>query len=112
MERPRAEELLARERARVEGELRSLAREGQLEGDERAEPGEEGTEELYEDELDEGRREALEDELAAIERAEGRLQAGTFGLSVESGAPIPDARLEVRPTAELTVEEQERFQGV
>jgi DnaK suppressor protein len=108
VERARAEELLARERARVESELGSLAREGPLEGSDRAEPGDLGSEDLYEDELDEGRREALEGELAAVGRAEARLQAGTFGLSVESGVPIADARLEVLPTAELTVEEEER----
>ena len=43
-----------------------------------------------------------------MERAEARLEAGTYGLSVLSGEPIPDARLEARPTAELTVEEQQR----
>ncbi len=30
--------------------------------------------------------------------------------SVESGEPIPDARLEANPTAERTVEEQERYE--
>jgi len=36
-------------------------------------------------------------------------RSGTYGLSVESGEPIPDARLEARPTAERTVEEEERY---
>ena len=31
---------------------------------------------------------------------------GTYGLSIESGQPIPDERLEALPTAELTVEEE------
>jgi len=44
---------------------------------------------------------------AALERAEARLAAGTYGLSTESGEPIPDERLEALPTAELTVEEQQ-----
>ena len=48
----------------------------------------------------------LEAQLAAVERAEERLTAGTYGLSVESGEPIPDERLEIFPTAELTVEEE------
>ena len=47
--------------------------------------------------------------MAALERAEARLEAGTYGLSVESGEPIPDARLEARPTAERTVEEEARY---
>jgi len=48
---------------------------------------------------------SLEGRLRAIERAEQRLAAGTFGRSVRSGATIPDERLEADPTAELTVEE-------
>jgi DksA/TraR C4-type zinc finger protein len=43
--------------------------------------------------------------LAAVERAEQRLATGTYGLSVRSGEPIPDERLEAVPTAELTVAE-------
>jgi DnaK suppressor protein len=105
----RARELLAKERARIERELSSLTREGPLEGESSQEPGERDSESLYEDELGEGRREDLASDLAAIERAEQRLEAGTYGLSVESGQPIPDARLEVMPTAERTVEEDERL---
>ena len=44
----------------------------------------------------------------AVERAEARLAAGTYGLSIESGSPIPDERLEAVPTAERTVEEEAR----
>jgi DnaK suppressor protein len=47
----------------------------------------------------------LHERLEAIERAEQRLEAGTYGRSVRSGLPIPDDRLEAEPTAELTVEE-------
>jgi len=47
----------------------------------------------------------LRDRLAALDRAEERLAAGTFGRSIRSGQPIPDDRLEADPTAELTVEE-------
>jgi DnaK suppressor protein len=43
--------------------------------------------------------------LAALERAEARLAAGSYGRSVRSGQPIPDERLEADPLAELTVEE-------
>jgi len=49
----------------------------------------------------------LTEQLAAVERAEARLAAGTYGLSVDSGDPIPDERLEALPTAERTVREQE-----
>jgi DnaK suppressor protein len=109
MDPDRARELLARERARIEESLAALKRDGPLEGSERIEPGDEDSEDLYQDEFDEGRRLDLLGELAAVERAEARLAAGTYGLSVESGEPIPEARLEARPTAERTVEEEERF---
>ena len=49
--------------------------------------------------------ESLRDRLAAIGRAEQRLANGTYGRSVRSGLPIPDARLEADPAAELTVQE-------
>ena len=42
-------------------------------------------------------------------RAEQRLAEGRYGLSIESGDPIPDERLEAIPTAERTVAEEERF---
>jgi DnaK suppressor protein len=42
---------------------------------------------------------------AALQRAEARLAAGSYGRSVRSGQPIPDERLEAYPLAELTVEE-------
>ena len=47
----------------------------------------------------------LQDRLDAIDRALARLDAGTYGRSVQSGQEIPDARLEADPAAELTVEE-------
>ena len=48
---------------------------------------------------------SLRARLDALGRAERRIDEGTFGLSVRSGLPIPDARLEADPAAELTVEE-------
>lgn len=109
MDAERARELLARERERIEESLAVLGAQGPLEGDARIEPGDEDSEDLYQDEFDEGRRQDLREQLAAVERAEARLEAGTYGLSVESGEPIPDGRLEARPTAERTVEEEERL---
>jgi RNA polymerase-binding transcription factor len=109
MDPERARELLARERTRIEEAIGALGRDGSLEGDERLEPGDRDSEDLYQDEFNAGRAEALRRELEALERAEARLAAGTYGLSVESGEPIPDARLEARPTAERTIEEQDRL---
>ncbi len=108
MNEDRAKELLAAERERIEQEIAALERGGPEEGDERREPGDYASENLYQDELDAGRAQDLRDRLTAVERAEARLADGSFGLSVRSGEPIPDERLEANPTAELTVEEQER----
>jgi DnaK suppressor protein len=107
MDDARAKELLAAEREQVEGELAALERDGPDEGEERREPGDFNSEGLYQDELDAGRAQTLKDRLEAVERAEERLASGTYGLSIRSGEPIPDERLEVNPTAELTVAEQD-----
>ncbi len=109
MDSERARELLARERSRIERSLAALEGRSALEGDDSVEPGDQGSQDLYQDEFDAGRRDDLQRELTAVERAEARLQAGTYGLSVESGDPIPEGRLEALPTAERTVEEEERF---
>jgi len=107
MEPEHARKLVAAERERVESEIAALERSGPEEGDERREPGDFNSEGLYEDEFDAGRAQDLKDRLAAVERAEERLASGTYGLSVRSGEPIPDERLEANPTAELTVAEQD-----
>jgi len=109
MDPERARELLAAERKRIEEARANLEASGPLEGSGRVEPGDRDSEDLYQDELDEGRREQLQRDLEALEQAEARLAQGTYGLSVESGEPIPDGRLEAFPMAERTVEEEERF---
>jgi RNA polymerase-binding transcription factor len=111
MDPDRARELLALERSRIEEAIAALERDGPLEGSDRIEPGDVDSEDLYQDEFDAGRAEDLREQLAAVERAEARLAEGTYGLSVESGQPIPDSRLEALPTAERTVEEQRRYGG-
>ncbi len=55
--------------------------------------------------LDDAVAAGLRARLEAIERAEARLCAGTYGRSIKNGLPIPDTRLEADPAAELTVEE-------
>jgi DnaK suppressor protein len=110
MEPERARELLARERERIETAL-GLHSGAPVEGDADFAAGDDDGEGLYQDELDAGRRRDLQEQLGALERAEARLANGTYGLSLHSGQPIPDARLEARPTAELTVEEQQASGG-
>jgi len=102
----RARVLLAGERDRIELAIARLGRADAEAVAAQTEPGERGSEGLYENELDAGFEEDLAEQLRAVERAEARLAAGTYGLSTASGQPIPDERLEVRPTAELTVEEE------
>jgi DnaK suppressor protein len=108
MEAERAKRLLAAERERIERALGGLRREDVGELADQDEPADRASD-LYEDELDEGLAERLREALAAVERAEARLAAGTYGRSVESGRPIPDERLEAVPTAERTAEEQQRY---
>jgi DnaK suppressor protein len=108
MDQDRARKLLADERTRIEEAIAALERGGPPDASER-EPGDEGSQDLYQAEFNTGRRADLDNELAALERAEERLAAGAYGLSVESGEPIPDGRLEAVPTAERTVEEDTRY---
>jgi DnaK suppressor protein len=102
MDQAQARALLAGERARLERLLQ--AETG------RPQPAELG------DEIDDADRRNAEqtgtavDQLlrarwAALQRAEARLAAGSYGRSVRSGQPIPDQRLEADPLAELTVQE-------
>jgi len=111
MDEARARELVAAERTRLEQALAELNPTG---GDELSQvdqhPADAGSE-LFEQERDEGIADRMREELAAVERAERRLEEGTYGISVESGEPIPDDRLEAMPLAERTVEEQARYGG-
>jgi DnaK suppressor protein len=106
----RARELLTRERERVEQEIARL-QSNRGAGDELSNidqhPADTATE-LHDAELDQSFIERLQRDLEAIERAERRLEEGTYGVSIESGEPIPDGRLEAVPWAEYTAEEQSR----
>jgi DnaK suppressor protein len=106
----RARQLLARERGRIEHALDDTA---QREDESRADAfaARQAGEDLFADELEEAQAERLRAELTAIERAERRLAEGTYGISVESGQPIPDGRLEAIPWAERTAQEQARFES-
>ena len=111
MDDQRARGLLAAERQRLE---RELARHMHEDDGEQSDPffdvGNLAAK-LYQDELEESLADDLRVQLAALERAEQRLTAGTYGLSIESGEPIPDERLDVWPTAERTAEEERARAG-
>ena len=105
MDADRAAELLLAERTRIEG---ALARLGPVDDGEEVDEYDEANRasDLYQDEFNEGLADDLREQLAAVARAEARLAEGTYGLSVESGEPIPDERLEALPAAELTADEE------
>ena len=98
------------ERERIERALAGAQHEDDGEVSDQSDPANLASD-LYQDELDEGSADDLREQLAAVERAEARLEAGTYGLSIESGEPIPDERLEVVPTAERTVAEEDASRG-
>jgi DnaK suppressor protein len=106
MDEARARELLATRRSDIEEQLRSVGIDV-LGDDESTTEIADNASDTYQAEYDAGRVQELRDELEAVDRAEERLRNGTFGVSVQSGAPIPDDRLEALPTAERTIEEEE-----
>ncbi len=110
MDPDRAMELVAHERERIERDLQGLL---PTESDEptTAMHMADQASDLYDAEFDGGRSDDLREQLAAVERAEQRLAAGTYGVSIESGEQIPDERLEAQPLAERTTTEQARFEN-
>jgi len=109
MDQRSAETLLAEERRRLEALLLHSTDVGIVEREGANEQGDiaDSAEPFTSEEENNAIAASLRIRLAAVERAESRLAAGTYGLSVRSGTPIPDERLEADPAAELTVEEVE-----
>jgi DnaK suppressor protein len=109
MDENRARSLLQAERAEVQSLLADSEHAG--EEDRESEDEEGGVDSvdpatsLTAEGMDDAIAESMRDRLAAIDRALRRLDDGSYGRSVRSGAPIPDERLEADPAAELTVEE-------
>ena len=111
MDEERARTLLAQHRERLERLLADTNQRGDEEELSHADQHmADDAQFLADEEVDEGLREQLQAELDALARAEQRLAEGTYGRSVESGKPIPDARLEAVPWAERTAEEQARYE--
>ena len=109
MDKARARALLDQERHRLELLARAVARDhDDAVAVSSPEDPVNGAVHRVAEEASEALGEQLRDRWGALERAEARLAAGTFGASVLSGRPIPDERLEAFPLAELTVEEAAR----
>ena len=64
---------------------------------------------LFTREVDATVEQQVERRLENVERALQKMDEGTYGLSDETGEPIPKGRLEAVPEAVRTVEEQERY---
>jgi DnaK suppressor protein len=98
-----ARKRLADERARVEQELADLG-ERSVTTDE-AEATEDKAVQLDQIEREQAVREELKGTLAAIERAEKRVEDGSYGKSIVSGESIPPERLDAVPWADRLVGE-------
>jgi DnaK suppressor protein len=97
MDADRARELLAAERGRIERALARLGHQDDSEPADEFDPANLASD-LYQDEFNEDLADDLREQLASVQRAEDRVAAGTYGLSIKSGQPIPDERLDVLPT--------------
>ena len=113
------QEFIARQKQRLQDLKSELERvRGGLQEDERfrAEEEEDFTEHdsgdmsqsLFTREVDATVERQVERRIAHVERALQKIEEGTYGLSDDSGEPIPRGRLEAVPEAIRTVEEQER----
>jgi DnaK suppressor protein len=110
-------EFIAQQRKRLEG-LRKQVLGGELNvnarkrafteehGDE-AEEFEDSAQDLAQEEVRQAQHDVDEHRVADIERALQKIDEGSYGLSDESGDPIPKARLDASPEAVLTVQEEE-----
>jgi DnaK suppressor protein len=98
-----ARKRLADERARVEQELADLG--GRTVTTDEAEATEDKAVQLDQIEREEAVREELKGTLAAIERAERRVDDGSYGKSIVSGESIPEERLDAVPWADRLVGE-------
>jgi DnaK suppressor protein len=109
MDEERARTLLAAERTRVQGLLDGTLTDGREDRDEANADGDlaDPAQRLTAEEGDDAVAAGLRRRLLALDRADRRLDQGTYGTSVRSGLPIPDERLEADPAAELTVDEAE-----
>jgi DnaK suppressor protein len=102
MDAEHARQRLAEERARIERELEGHGREEA--SDDPKDSGDQANE-LEQTDTDNALRADLRQTLDAIEKAEARVEDGTYGVSVISGDPIPAERLEAIPWADRNVDE-------
>ncbi len=103
-----ARKRLAEEKARIKSEL--VEHEQPDTSDEPEDSGDEAND-LEQASTDSAFVEDLKRTLEEIDRAEARIEEGTYGKSVVSGEPIPDGRLEAIPWADRNVDEEPGGRG-
>lgn len=113
-----SEAFIAQQRTRLEamrqellgGEEDTIAdqRAAQEEHGDEPEEFEDAAQGMAQNEINQALHDANDQRIGDIERALQKIDDGTYGLSDESGDPIPQARLEAVPEAIFTVEEQSR----
>jgi DnaK suppressor protein len=108
MDTDHARQRLAEERARIE---RELAGHGEEQASDEPKDSGDQANELEQTDTDNALRAESRQALEAIEKAEARLDDGTYGKSVVSGDPIPDERLEAIPWADRNVGEEPGGRG-
>jgi DnaK suppressor protein len=107
-QRQRLEELreeLVRMRSGLEEDQRERAED---EGDMTENDSGDMSQSLFTREVDATVEEQVERRIRHVERALQKIEEGTYGLSDDSGEPIPKGRLEAVPEATRTIEEQQR----
>ena len=110
MENEAARERLEAEQARVRRLVQGMREDLGAEGDgssEITDPADTGSD-TFEREKDLAILEQLEDELAELQAALARIDAGTYGVDEVTGDPIDPARLEALPTARTNVDHEEQ----
>ena len=105
-----ARERLQAEQTRVEGLIEGLRAEfGSSENEDTSELADydqhpaDTASETFEREKDLSILEQLENELAELQAALERVDAGTYGIDEETGQPIDPARLDALPTARTNI---------
>ena len=113
------QEFIQQQRQRLEELREELVRmRGGLEEDQRERAEDEGdmtendsgdmSQSLFTREVDATVEEQVERRIVHVERALQKIEEGSYGLSDDSGEPIPKGRLEAVPEATRTIEEQQR----
>lgn len=83
---------------------------GEKEGDFTEHDSGDMSQNMFTREMDASIGEQAERRLQEVDRALQKIEEGTYGLSDDSGEPIPKGRLEAVPEALRTIEEQRRLE--